>query len=83
MKEMLFLLMIGLVSWPFLFTIGFYANGGDEKDLQKKLQLLRSDDSIFFRVCGFVMWIFFDKKNRWIISFSSLIFLIILKFGDI
>lgn len=82
MKETLLLLLIGFCLWPFLFTIGYYANGGDEKDLQKRIHLLRNSDPIISRVYGFVSWIFFDKQNRWLISFLSLTLLVVLKIGD-
>ena len=81
MKNIVTLILVGLIVWAPLSTLLFYAQGGDENELQKNIKKYRESINILIRGIGNIAWLFFDMTNRWVISIVSFVLLFLFKIG--
>jgi hypothetical protein len=79
MRETIFWVLLVMTLWAPLFTASYFIYGLGEKRLQQEIEELRGSSN--WGVCsyGFVLWVFLDLTNRWIISLVGAVLLFMLK----
>jgi len=79
-KEVQFIALF-MTLWGPGFSLLLLGSGTTEEALKKNLEEFRASTNIIIRSWGNLLWIFFDKLNRWIISLIGFVILFFLKIG--
>lgn len=81
MTKVLFWTAIVMACWGPLFTITFFANGGDEFKLNSSLDLYARTGSFLKMGFGRLARLFFGRTSRWMVSTFGVLILFIGKSG--